>query len=315
MPSDDCLANLVPGVRRGETTRPGRTLRWLAAGSGTPVILLVPGAGGTSLDWLPVLPVLAQLSTTVAMDRAGLGASDPVRHITVEDQIEDLIAVLSQVTGSGPDPTVHSGVRLSPRPSIVVGHSWGGFLAQLVAQRRPDLVAGVVLVDSFHEELVPAVPRRLRLASSLLQLLLVPMHVVGVFGRITRSMAATLAARCTDDPDLRTGIEAEYRRYYRRRHHAATIASENRLSNDVGLLRRLRAGSDPPSRPVISLIATTGKQPTLQQVSTRVLASLAESSPRGRAIVVTGAGHYLHHDRPDAVIEAIASMMAAVSTN
>jgi pimeloyl-ACP methyl ester carboxylesterase len=36
---------------------------------------------------------------------------------------------------------------------VLVGHSWGGLLAQLVTWERPELVAGLVLVDPSHESL------------------------------------------------------------------------------------------------------------------------------------------------------------------
>ena len=41
------------------------------------------------------------------------------------------------------------------------GHSWGGFF-QLLAFRRPDLVAGLVLVDEGHEEMESLLPLPLR---------------------------------------------------------------------------------------------------------------------------------------------------------
>ena len=38
------------------------------------------------------------------------------------------------------------------------GHSWGGVLVQLLAFRRPDLAAGLVLVDPGHEEMESELP-------------------------------------------------------------------------------------------------------------------------------------------------------------
>lgn len=315
MPPIERIAALVPGLRRGEALLPGRKLRWLTAGSGAPRILLVPGAGEIALDWLPVLSALAQMSTVVAVDRAGLGASDPVRLVTVESQVDDLVAVLSQAHVWPTDAGHAVGCTRVERtsPSIVVGHSWGGLLVQLLAQQRPDLVAGIVLVDSYHEDLRSAVPLRLRIASSLQQRLLVPMHMIGSFDRIVAQMAKQFAAICTDDPDLRAAIEEEYRTSYRRRHHAATIARENQLGHaDARRLRQLRATSVPPTTPLISLIASTGKPPSLLQASLTVLTDLARSAPHGQAISVERAGHYIHHDRPDAVIDAVESMLAEV---
>jgi pimeloyl-ACP methyl ester carboxylesterase len=40
---------------------------------------------------------------------------------------------------------------LAAGPCVLAGHSWGGILVQLLAFRRPDLAAGLVLVDPGHE--------------------------------------------------------------------------------------------------------------------------------------------------------------------
>jgi pimeloyl-ACP methyl ester carboxylesterase len=41
---------------------------------------------------------------------------------------------------------------------VLAGHSWGGVLVQLRAFRRPDLAAGLVLVDPGHEEMESLLP-------------------------------------------------------------------------------------------------------------------------------------------------------------
>jgi pimeloyl-ACP methyl ester carboxylesterase len=45
---------------------------------------------------------------------------------------------------------------------VLAGHSWGGVLIQLLAFRRPDLAAGLVLVDPGHEEMETALPPAVR---------------------------------------------------------------------------------------------------------------------------------------------------------
>jgi pimeloyl-ACP methyl ester carboxylesterase len=41
---------------------------------------------------------------------------------------------------------------------VLAGHSLGGILVQLLAFRRPDLVAGLVLVDPGHEGMESLLP-------------------------------------------------------------------------------------------------------------------------------------------------------------
>ena len=72
----------------------------------------------------------------------GLGGSAPAPGlVTIDRQIDDLASV---ITG------------LAAGPCVLAGHSWGGILVQLLAFRRPDLVAGLVLVDPGHEEMESA---------------------------------------------------------------------------------------------------------------------------------------------------------------
>jgi len=46
----------------------------------------------------------------------------------------------------------------APGPLRASRHSWGGMPVQLLAFRRPDLVAGLVLVDPGHEDMERALP-------------------------------------------------------------------------------------------------------------------------------------------------------------
>jgi pimeloyl-ACP methyl ester carboxylesterase len=46
--------------------------------------------------------------------------------------------------------------------------------------------------------------------------------------------------------------------------------------------------------------------------STTLLAEVAAAAPRGRQIRVENAGHYIHHDRPDAVVDAITTVVAEI---
>src|ERR1700748_1810560 len=90
------------------------------------------------------MPLLAPHVRVAAYDRAGLGGSAPAPGlVTIDRQVGDLASV---ITG------------LAAGPCVLAGHSWGGVLVQLLAFRRPDLVAGLVLVDPGHEEMDSELP-------------------------------------------------------------------------------------------------------------------------------------------------------------
>jgi pimeloyl-ACP methyl ester carboxylesterase len=125
-----------------------RVVRRVEAGAGDRVVVLEAGLNNGAASWERVMPLLAPHVRVVAYDRAGLGGSAPAPGlVTIDRQIDDLASVIT---------------RLGAGPCVLAGHSWGGILVQLLAFRRPDLVAGLVLVDPGHEELDSALPPLIR---------------------------------------------------------------------------------------------------------------------------------------------------------
>ncbi len=122
----------------------GRTLRRIEAGSGRPSVVLEAGRNDVAASWRPVMDLLAPDLHVVAYDRAGLGSSpratDPV---ILARQLADLTTIITTATAGR---------------CVLAGHSWGGVLVQLLAVQRPDLVAGLVLVDPADEQLAAALP-------------------------------------------------------------------------------------------------------------------------------------------------------------
>lgn len=239
-------------------------------------------------------PSLSRLSRVIAFDRAGLGASDPAPVATVAGQIEDLIALLGELG-----------------PSVVVGHSWGGLLAQLVAFRSPALVAGLVLVDPSHEEVLAAAPVWARAAQAATGRGVVLLRALGLFPRMARSMGAGMAARCTDDPRIRAALVGAFVDSYRLPYQVAMIGQEYRLATtSVPVARAARRGQTLPDVPLIALSATTGASRGLRERSTELVGNVVASVPRGRHVLVDEAGHYIHHDQPQQVVDAVEWVLA-----
>ena len=121
-----------------------RVVRRVEAGAGEPAVVLEAGMNNGIAAWERVMPLLAPRVRVAAYDRAGLGGSAPAPGlVTIDRQIDDLASV---ITG------------LAAGPCVLAGHSWGGILVQLLAFRRPDLAAGLVLVDPGHEEMESGLP-------------------------------------------------------------------------------------------------------------------------------------------------------------
>lgn len=104
-------------------------------GEGGPTVILAAGFLGGPLDWGRVQPFVARFARTVTYDNAGLGFSDPgPRPRTTDAIVDDLRAALA-AAGIAP-------------PYVLAGHSAGGLRMRRFAERWPDEVAGLVMIDS-----------------------------------------------------------------------------------------------------------------------------------------------------------------------
>jgi pimeloyl-ACP methyl ester carboxylesterase len=113
----------------------GHSLHLSCTGSGTPTVVLEPGAGGMSsiLGW--IAPAVARDTRVCVYDRAGRGWSEPA------DTAQDGAQIVTDL---------HTLLQRGhvPGPYVLAGHSFGGLYVLTFAARYPDEVAGMVLVDS-----------------------------------------------------------------------------------------------------------------------------------------------------------------------
>jgi len=107
--------------------------------SNGPTVLLLAGGGGTSEAWSEVQPAVSKFAHVCSYDYAGLGRSDKVQGMqTATGKVNDLLALLKAAE--------------LPKPYILAGHSFGGLYARMLASQIPNEIAGIVLIDSSHEE-------------------------------------------------------------------------------------------------------------------------------------------------------------------
>jgi pimeloyl-ACP methyl ester carboxylesterase len=109
-----------------------------APGQSRPRCLLLHGNPGSLLDWEHVVPLLADVADVAAVDLPGFGRSPrpgaQPHHLSLDRLAEHVIAVTGALGWN--------------EPVYLVGHSHGGGVAQAAAARRPDRVAGLVLLGS-----------------------------------------------------------------------------------------------------------------------------------------------------------------------
>jgi pimeloyl-ACP methyl ester carboxylesterase len=105
-------------------------------GRGSPTVVFENGLGYPATTWSWIQRGLPAGIASLAYDRAGSGWSPPQNRFTGVSYTQNLFATMRSVAASA--------------PFILVGHSVGGLLTRIFAQRYPDLVGGMVFVDSAH---------------------------------------------------------------------------------------------------------------------------------------------------------------------
>ncbi|HET7269485.1 MAG TPA: alpha/beta hydrolase, partial [Rubrobacter sp.] len=116
----------------------GYSLHINCVGQGSPTVVLDSGMGMFSAQWVRVQREVSGTTRVCAYDRAGMGWSEMGPDPRDAKQItSELHTLLGKAGIEG--------------PYVLVGHSLGGISMLTYANRYPDQVAGVVLVDSSTE--------------------------------------------------------------------------------------------------------------------------------------------------------------------
>jgi proline iminopeptidase len=104
-------------------------------GQGTPLALLHGGPGATHHDFHPFFSQAKNFARVIYYDQRGCGLSDyrPGKGYTVDQAVDDL---------------EHLRQALQIDQWVVLGHSYGGLLAQCYATKYPDKLRGLVLVGA-----------------------------------------------------------------------------------------------------------------------------------------------------------------------
>ena len=112
----------------------GLEIAYERTGKGPPLVF-VHGAGEDSRVWRPQLSALADEFTLVAWDEPGAGRSSDVPTDFQLSDYANCLAALIEAIALG--------------PANVAGISWGGTLAQELYRHHPELVATLILVDTY----------------------------------------------------------------------------------------------------------------------------------------------------------------------
>jgi pimeloyl-ACP methyl ester carboxylesterase len=267
----------------------GYRLHLNCMGEGTPTVVMDAGLGGGSLDWSTVQLEVAKFARVCSYDRAGVAWSDAGPQPRTSQQI---VKELHTLLGN-------AGVQA---PYLLVGHSLAGINMQLYASQYPNEVAGMVLVDSSHENQfsrkdLPQIPPFL----PLLIKALTPFGVARIINKIA------------EPPNLPPDIEKERAAIYSRTRSMYAVADE--MSAIPASVAQLRAAPmQLGDKPLIVLtrgmkeaipFSSPEEAERVDQAWREFQVDLARRSSKGKQIIAEKSGHYIQFYQPELVIDAV----------
>jgi pimeloyl-ACP methyl ester carboxylesterase len=120
------------------TSDDGTRISYEKHGEGSPLLLI--HGGSSPKYWKPLIPNFADNHTVIVPHRRGVGKSDDSEDYSLEKGVEDIQAVINNVSGT---------------PSLF-GHSFGGLLALETARRTPIkslfVYEPAILVGDYREQ-------------------------------------------------------------------------------------------------------------------------------------------------------------------
>jgi len=243
-----------------------------------PTALLLHGQPGTGSSWDPLTDRLADRFRVLAPDRPGYGRSAGEARGIADNAA--LAADLLDATGSG--------------PATVVAHSWAGGVAVLLADRRPDLVGGLVLVGA------ACTPDSLDGFDRLLAL-----PVVG--GALTVAGLVALGEVLPKVRRLSDRVPGTVRAQF-----LATLPDQGVLGGERGALGRHRRTFVTEQRALVDELPEVHRALRRLHVPTAVVVgtwdvvvrpaagrTLADSVPGAELVELDRAGHFVARDSPD----------------
>jgi pimeloyl-ACP methyl ester carboxylesterase len=272
-------------------------------GQGAPVVVLEAGIAASSLSWCLVQKRVAEFTTVVSYDRAGFGWSESASHrCSATDAANDLAQLLERAE--------------LPGRVVLVGHSFGGLIARVFEQRYPGRVAGLVLVDPVsrtewrdpdaqHTRMLQrGVALSKRGAALALNLLMSGSRFIPkLLAKASAGQGASVTERLTGEvrkmpPELWPVVAAHWSEARCFRAMAASLESLPASARQIDENRSLG------NLPIIVLSAASSTPAVVAEHEYD-----AQLSTRGIHRVVPGTGHWMQLDAPEAIVDAIRSVL------
>ena len=266
-------------------------VRVVTAGVGSPAVLFDSALGTPIEAWSLIAPVIAEQTTVILWDRPGVGGSGPFVPLDAEGMASTMAAVVREVGATS---------------VVAVGHSRGGIDVLIFAARHPELVSGLVLVESSHPDqyrrmgdrdggLIRAAKLLAKAPRPLRQL---PAWLLGGVVRLRGDRARPGAGEMATVGKLITarldGFVAEHS------NGPALLADTSRAIAERGI----------PDVPLVVLTGDHNFSDPSDQAKWNALQEELAALSRDSEHIHVACGHEMPFARPDAVIAAVNSVLA-----
>jgi len=284
-------------------------------GAGAPPVVFESGIAASSLNWSILQSQLAEFTSTYGYDRPGFGwSARGSRTCTLRRMSDDLHRFVTAAE--------------VPRPYVLVGHSYAAYILRVYAQRHPQEIAGIVLIDPLTPEewINPDRFQRRRLwrgawfsrAGGVLGALgvvrfclwllqrgnnAVPRKVVSAFGGQAKETVARILGELTKLPPSTVRLIRE--RWSQARFFwtmAGYIQTLPECAAEV-------CGCNIPAHIPVTVISGA-HQPAMRMDEHKALAA---HSHLGRHLVAANSAHWVHLDQPELIVAAFQEMAAKLA--
>ena len=277
----------------------GERIHVVVEGSG-PTVLFDSGLGGSILEWAAVAADLARDFTVVRYDRPGFGWSPPSSVDPGPQRAADRMHTLLHV------------LRV-PLPAILVGHSLGGIHVSAAAALYPEVVAGLVLVDPSHEDMLDDdnVARTAARAAKVMKGIATtaPVGSARLFGRVyARAATSAIRAELTDAgrDSLRCSTKLTACSVNGIR---SSIRELSAVPSSLGQAKQISRDHPMRAIPVTIISADAPALNPREQQGRTAIRALHEAQVAGwsfaRLVLAPNSGHLVPVDEPDLIARCV----------